>query len=134
MVKAGTTVRAREIMYKAVVQTVLIYGNGSWVVINPILQSVSVDCRDKNFESRGGVMGLVISGRGLECSGPVANEGIYFRGGRLKLWSIPQIAPSMNYALRRRGFQDIAGSYSVGIRILPDIKKATEPSRYRRGR
>ena len=30
--KKGATERAREILYKAVVQTALIYGTGSWVI------------------------------------------------------------------------------------------------------
>ena len=33
LVKAGATVRARPIFYKAVVQAVLIYGSESWVII-----------------------------------------------------------------------------------------------------
>ena len=36
----GETVRSREMMYKAVVQTVLIYGSDSWVVTDVILKVV----------------------------------------------------------------------------------------------
>ena len=32
LVKVGSTVRDREILYKKVVQEVLIYGNESWVI------------------------------------------------------------------------------------------------------
>ena len=37
MENAGAAVRAREIMYKAVVQTVLLYGSESWVMKGEIL-------------------------------------------------------------------------------------------------
>ena len=40
LMNMGETVRSREMMYKAVVQTVLIYGSGSWVVTDVILKVV----------------------------------------------------------------------------------------------
>ena len=38
LMNMGLTVRAWAMMYKAVVQTVLIYGSGSWVVTDVILK------------------------------------------------------------------------------------------------
>ena len=38
LLNMGSTVQAWRIMYKAVVQMVLIYGSGSWVVTDEILK------------------------------------------------------------------------------------------------
>ena len=38
MLKTGSTVRACEMMYKAVVQKVLLYGSKSWVVTEAMLK------------------------------------------------------------------------------------------------
>ena len=42
LMNMGSKVRAWEIMYKVVVQTVLIYGSGSWVVTDVILKLLEV--------------------------------------------------------------------------------------------
>ena len=42
LMNMGSKVRAWEIMYKVVVQTVLIYGSGSWVVMDAILNFLEV--------------------------------------------------------------------------------------------
>ena len=36
--KVGATVRAWAMMYKAVVQTVLLYGSESWVIMNAMMK------------------------------------------------------------------------------------------------
>ena len=38
LVKVGATVRSRDIIYKMVVQTVLIYGRKSWLMTDAILK------------------------------------------------------------------------------------------------
>ena len=46
MEKAGTTVQARAMIYKAVVQTVLLYGSKSWMITGAMMKVLEAFCHE----------------------------------------------------------------------------------------
>ena len=59
-------------MYKVVVQTVILYGSMSWVLTEAILEVL------EGFHHKVDWMGVIICGEGLGGGGTVANERVYW--------------------------------------------------------
>ena len=65
--KKGATVRAREMMYKAVFQKVLLYGRNSWAVMEAMLK-VMEGFHHHVARSIAGVLYRRVGEEGWECS------------------------------------------------------------------